>query len=76
MSGMRVAVLGGELLLGEIESKARRYGNRVLDRFASKFGPCSLDQELGRVHADGHACRPIILKLAGGDGRDCLVTAG
>jgi hypothetical protein len=47
VSDMMVAVLDGELPLRDIESKARRYGNRVLDRFASKFGPRSLDQELG-----------------------------
>jgi hypothetical protein len=47
VADMMVAVLEGSLPLAEIEAEARRYGNRVLERFASKFGPRSLDQEIG-----------------------------
>jgi hypothetical protein len=43
---MIVALYGGSLPLPSIEKEARRYGNRVLERFASKFGPQSLDAEL------------------------------
>jgi hypothetical protein len=46
VADMIVAVLDGSLPLASIEAEARRYGNRVLDRFASKFGPRSLDASL------------------------------
>jgi hypothetical protein len=42
-----LAVLSGTVCLDKIEAEARKFGNRVLDRFASKFGPRSLDEELG-----------------------------
>lgn len=42
-----LAVLSGSLALDKIEAEARRFGNRVLDQFASRFGPRSLDEELG-----------------------------
>lgn len=47
VADMIMAVLDGTLPLAQIEAEARRYGNRVLDRFASKFGARSLDQALG-----------------------------
>jgi hypothetical protein len=40
-------ILDGTIPIGEIEAMARRYGNRVLDRFASRYGPRSLDEEIG-----------------------------
>ncbi|MCP3730417.1 hypothetical protein M9978_08245 [Sphingomonas sp. MG17] len=42
-----LALLDGTITLDEIEQQARRYGNRVLEQFASKWGPRSLDQQLG-----------------------------
>lgn len=47
VSDMTLAVLEGSLPLASIEAEARKYGNRVLDQFASKFGPRSLDLEIG-----------------------------
>jgi hypothetical protein len=44
---MFAALLDGSLPLGEIEGQCRKFGNRVLGQFASKFGPRSLDEELG-----------------------------
>jgi hypothetical protein len=46
-SEMYVDLTLGTLDKVDIERKARWYRNRVLDRFASKFGPRSLDQEIG-----------------------------
>lgn len=42
-----VAILSGAIPLERVEAEARKFGNRVLDRFASKFGPRSLDKEIG-----------------------------
>ncbi|MEH3122014.1 MAG: hypothetical protein PGN16_08550 [Sphingomonas phyllosphaerae] len=53
-----MAVLDGTVCLDKIEAEARRFGNRVLNNFASKFGPRSLDQELGD---DGDGFRMIDL---------------
>jgi hypothetical protein len=51
ISDLYLAVLSGTVDLDEVEKQARKFGNRVLNAFASKFGPRSLDQELG--DADG-----------------------
>jgi transposase len=42
-----LAVLDGTIPIDQIEAEARKFGNRVLSQFASKFGPRSLDEELG-----------------------------
>jgi hypothetical protein len=47
ISDLYLAVLSGTVDLDEVEKQARKFGNRVLNTFASKFGPQSLDQELG-----------------------------
>lgn len=47
VSDLCLALLDGTLSITEIERQARRYGNRTLDRFASKFGPRSLDASIG-----------------------------
>jgi len=39
-------LLSGKLSIDKIEKEARRYGNRVLERFASRYGPRSLDEEI------------------------------
>jgi hypothetical protein len=44
--GLCAALLDGTIPLAEIEAEARKYGNRVLDRFANRFGPRSLDEAL------------------------------
>jgi hypothetical protein len=44
---MWVAILAGKLDPANIEIEARAYVNRVLGRFASQYGPASLDEELG-----------------------------
>lgn len=41
-----MAVLTGAVQLDKIEAEARKFGNRVLNNFASKFGPRSLDEEI------------------------------
>jgi hypothetical protein len=46
-SDMMLAVLEGHVPLNEIATEARRFGNKVLERYASKFGPRSLDEDLG-----------------------------
>lgn len=47
VSDLYVAVLTGAVALDRIEAEARKFGNRVLNQFASKFGPRSLDEEIG-----------------------------
>jgi hypothetical protein len=47
VSDLMIAVIEGTLSLEAIERESRRFGNKVLERFASKFGPLSLDEELG-----------------------------
>lgn len=47
ISDMYIDLSVRKLCPADIEKMARTYGNRVLDRFASKFGPRSLDQEIG-----------------------------
>lgn len=46
-SDLCLALMDGTLELSAVEKEARRYGNRTLERFASKFGPRSLDAEIG-----------------------------
>lgn len=46
VADISLALLDGTISLDEIEQQARRYGNRVLEQFASKWGPRSLDKEL------------------------------
>jgi hypothetical protein len=46
-SDLMLAVLEGHVPLDRIATEARRFGNRVLERYASKFGPRSLDEDLG-----------------------------
>lgn len=47
ISDLYLAVLSGAVDLAEVEKQVRKFGNRVLNSFAGKFGPRSLDQELG-----------------------------
>ena len=47
VADMLLAIMAGKIPLTEVEAEARKYGNRVLERFASKFGPRSLDEEIG-----------------------------
>jgi hypothetical protein len=37
----------GKISIDQIEKEARRYGNSVLARFADKYGPRSIDEEIG-----------------------------
>lgn len=39
-----LAVLSGKVSMEDIEAQSRKFGNRVLDQFASKYGPRSLDE--------------------------------
>ena len=38
-----LALLDGTISVAEIEKRARKYGNKVIDSYASKYGPRSLD---------------------------------
>lgn len=42
-----LAVLDGTIPLAEIEKASRKFGNKALDTYASRFGPRSLDEEIG-----------------------------
>lgn len=42
-----MAVMSGKIPIGEIEKRATRFGNTVINAYASKFGPRSLNEELG-----------------------------
>lgn len=44
VSDLLVAILAGEIELTDIERDARKFGNRVLGDFASKFGARSIDE--------------------------------
>lgn len=46
VSDLYLAVLSGEVDLERIESESRRFGNRVVGEFASKWGARSLDERL------------------------------
>lgn len=43
---MMLAILDGTIPLDEIELQARRFGNKVLERFANRYGPRSLDEAI------------------------------
>jgi len=45
-SELCLALLNGSISLQEIETQARRFGNRTLEQFASRFGPRSIDEEM------------------------------
>lgn len=47
VANLMLAIMDGTLSINAIEASARKFGNRVLDQFASKYGPRSLDKELG-----------------------------
>ena len=57
ISDIVVAVLSGELAAERIEAEAHRFVNAVVRSFASKFGPRSLDEEIGE---DGFCLRDVI----------------
>ncbi|MCW6531186.1 hypothetical protein NED98_13115 [Sphingomonas sp. MMSM20] len=44
---MIVDILDGTIPVAEIEKAARRYGNKALEQFANRYGPRSLNEELG-----------------------------
>jgi len=44
---MFLAICSGEVGVHEIAKYARRFGNRALSEIASKYGPRSLDAEIG-----------------------------
>ena len=46
VADLLLAILAGEVPLDRIEAEARKYGNRVLDRFASRYGPRSIDETI------------------------------
>lgn len=46
VGNLMLAIMDGTLSIDDIEASARKFGNRVLDQFASKYGPRSLDREL------------------------------
>lgn len=46
-SDLFLAVMSGAIPIAEIEGRAKKFGNKVIEQFASKFGPRSLDEELG-----------------------------
>lgn len=46
-SQMLMEVLDGTIAIDQIEKAARKYGSKAIEQFANKFGPRSLDEELG-----------------------------
>lgn len=41
-----LAILDGTISLTEIEAQARKFGNRVLGQYASRWGPRSIDETI------------------------------
>ncbi|MGU3316313.1 helix-turn-helix domain-containing protein [Sphingomonas sp. M6A6_1c] len=56
VANMFAALLDGTLPIADIEKTARKFGNKVLDSYASKFGPRSLDED---ISDDGDGFRMI-----------------
>lgn len=46
-SDLFVAVMSGGIPIEEIEKRAKTFGNRVIESYASKWGARSLDEEIG-----------------------------
>ena len=46
ISDVALAVLDGTISLAEIEAQARKFGNRVLAQYASRWGPRSIDETI------------------------------
>lgn len=57
VSDLVLAVLAGDLDHDQIEAEAPRFINRTIASYASNFGPCSLDEEIGE---GGFSLRDII----------------
>lgn len=58
-SDLFMAVMSGAIPIDEIEKAAKKFGNRVIEQYASKWGARSLDEELGD-NGDGFTMMDLI----------------
>jgi transcriptional regulator with XRE-family HTH domain len=70
VSDLYMDLLEGKLQPSEIETAARKYKGRVLDRYASRFGPRSLDEEIGE---DGFSLAEMVEDRSALDAFDAVL---